>query len=113
MHDLIERPDLGHPVTFKLAVVILADLARHGARRLHHVAECAGFYGVGSQFIDHDVSPSFLLLVLYVALRSPDAAQRVSGALLIRGPSGAAVGPGSAVHRKTRCTASGTRDLLS
>src|ERR1700759_3392743 len=34
-----------------------------------------------------------------------------SGALLIRGPC-LAPGPGSAVHREERCTASGTRTLL-
>jgi len=41
----------------------------------------------------------------------PDAAQRVSGALLIRGsihPS-VAMGPGSAEQREERCTASGTQ----
>ena len=37
-----------------------------------------------------------------------------SGALLIRGPlcTRIALGPGSAVHREERCTASGTRDAL-
>jgi hypothetical protein len=54
MHDLIERTDLGRPVAFKLAVVIVSDIARHGARRLHHVADGAGLHGVGSQLIDHD-----------------------------------------------------------
>jgi hypothetical protein len=45
-------------------------------------------------------------------LRAPDAAQRFCGALLIRGPwlRAANLGPGSAVHREVRCTASGTRD---
>src|SRR5712691_1921279 len=72
MHDLIERADLGRPVTFKLAVVILADLARNGARRLHHVADGAGLHGVGSQLIDHDVSPSFLFCTPVKSERSPD-----------------------------------------
>src|SRR5882672_9898533 len=59
MHDLIEGSDLGRPVTFKLAVVILADFARHGARRLHHVADGAGLHRIGSQLIDHGVSLNF------------------------------------------------------
>jgi hypothetical protein len=43
--------------------------------------------------------------------RAPDAAQRSCDALLIRGPQlrSESVGPGSAVHREERCTASGTR----
>jgi hypothetical protein len=64
-------------------------------------------------------------------MRSPDAAQhhkrvharlstRYGGALLIRGPHLAALGPGSAAQRAgrcfaspgERCTASGTRDML-
>src|SRR3984893_7174066 len=58
MHDLIERADLGHPVAFELAVVVLADVARYGARRLYHIAERTWLYGVGSQLIDHGV-PKF------------------------------------------------------
>src|SRR5205814_9529750 len=57
VHDLIERPDLGRPVALELAVIVLADVARHGARGLDHVAERAGLYGLGAQFVDHDVSP--------------------------------------------------------
>src|SRR5229473_2107785 len=64
MHDLIEGADLARPVAFKLAVVILADIARYGTRRLDHVAEAAGLHGVGSQLVDHDVSPILLPLVL-------------------------------------------------
>src|SRR5712671_5855534 len=39
---------------------------------------------------------------------------RYGGALLIRGPSWTPyhLGPGSAVHREERCTASGTREAL-
>src|ERR1700682_5146755 len=47
--------------------------------------------------------------------RAPDAAQRGSGALLIRGPwlhNESVMGPGSAEQREERCTASGTRAHL-
>jgi hypothetical protein len=54
------RTDLGHPVAFELAVVVATDVARHRARRLDHIADRAGFYGVGPQLVDHDVSPKFL-----------------------------------------------------
>jgi hypothetical protein len=63
VQDLIERSDLSRPIAFELAVIILANVARHRARGLDHVAERAGFYGVGSQFVDHDVSPRFIVSV--------------------------------------------------
>src|SRR5882672_2034940 len=47
-------------------------------------------------------------------MRAPDAAQRSCGALLIRGAHyflRVALGPGSAVHREERCTASRTRSF--
>src|SRR5882724_2337322 len=61
MHDLIERADLRRPVALKLAVLVLADVARHGACRLDHLAESAGLHGIGSQFVDHDAPPYFLV----------------------------------------------------
>ena len=42
VHDLIERADLGRPVAFELAEIIAADVVRHRARRLDHVAEVPG-----------------------------------------------------------------------
>src|SRR5436190_24274407 len=110
MQDLVERADLGRPVTFELAKVVLADFARHRARRLDHVAERARPHGVGSQLIDHDVSPVLLDWIMAF----PDAAQRGS----VRSRAGVyladirKVGPGSAEQREERCTASGTRDSL-
>src|SRR6266851_1159356 len=61
MDDLIERADLRRPVALKLAVLVLADVARHCACRLDHVAESAGLHGIGSQFMDHDAPPYFLV----------------------------------------------------
>src|SRR5258708_32864741 len=61
MHDVIEGADVGPPVAIKLAEIILADIARHGARRLDHVADGAGLYGVGSQLIDHGRCPQISL----------------------------------------------------
>src|SRR5437763_16536446 len=85
MQDLIERADLGRPVTFELTEIVLADFARHRARRLDHVAERARPHGVGSQLIDHDVSPVCLsLIVICVAFPGCGAAR--SGAPLSRGP---------------------------
>src|SRR2546423_14603000 len=69
MQGLVERADLGRPVTFELAEIVFADFARPRARRLDHVAERARPHGVGSQLIDHDVSPVCLsLVVICVAL---------------------------------------------
>src|ERR1700730_3867455 len=70
MHDLIERADLGHPVAFEPAVVVLADVARYGARRLDHIAKRPGLYGVGSQLIDHGVPSNFLPLT-FISPRLP------------------------------------------
>jgi hypothetical protein len=56
MHDLIQRANFGQPIALKFAVVIFADVARQGTCRLDHVAEAAGLHGVGSQFIEHEVS---------------------------------------------------------
>src|SRR5206468_2587700 len=62
VQDLIERPDLGRPIAFELAVVVFADVTRNGARDLDHVAERARLYGVGSQFVEHGCSPRFLIV---------------------------------------------------
>src|SRR6266496_3862519 len=85
MQDLIERPDLGRPVTFELAEIILADFARHRARRLDHVAERARLYGVGSQLIDHDVPPVCLSLVV-ICVAFPGCGATRSSTLLSQGP---------------------------
>ena len=55
---------------------------------------------------------AMLLRMRTCQTRSPDAAQRFCGALLIRGPSLRAqvLGPGSAEQREGRCAASGTRE---
>jgi hypothetical protein len=39
VHHLIERPDLGLPIAFELAVVVLANVPRHRAGGCHHVVE--------------------------------------------------------------------------